>query len=77
MAKDRKGPHSYTFDKGNGILYSGVTNNLERRLDEHRQKYPNIRLRWSKRHPSMKAAREHEKILLQRREAEERNRRRR
>lgn len=70
-------PWTYTFDKGNGELYSGVTNNLERRLDEHKQKYPNLRLRWSKRHPSMKAAREHEKLLLQRRAAEKGHRRKR
>ena len=75
MAKYRRGPRTYTFDKGNGELYSGSTNDLDRRLNEHRQEYPNLRLLWSKSHPSMKAAREHEKILLMRREAEERNRR--
>ena len=77
MAKYRKGPHTYTFDKGNGELYSGSTNDLDRRLDEHRQKHPNLRLLWSKRHPSMKAAWEHKKVLLMRREAEEKNRRKR
>lgn len=53
----------YTIDEGDGTLYSGHTNNLERRMAEHKRDHPGMERRYSKEYPSKSAALEAERRL--------------
>lgn len=54
---------TYSFDKGNGKRRRGITQNPERRKQEHKRESPRMRdwRQWE--HKNEKAARDHEKHL--------------
>ena len=51
----------YYFKKGNRIVYGGITDDLERREQEHKQKWPNGHIFQVGRRTMEDAAREWEK----------------
>ena len=53
--------YKYYFKKGNKILHGGITNDLERREEEHKQKWPTGRIFQVGRKTSEEAARNWEK----------------
>ena len=60
MAK-AKDTYKYYFKVGNKIVHGGITNDLERRKQEHQQKWPNGHIKQVGRRTSEEAAREWEK----------------
>ena len=59
MGKTRDN-YKYYFKKGNGIVHGGITDNLERREKEHKQKWPNGHIFQVGRRTAEDAAREWE-----------------
>ena len=53
--------YKYYFKKGNKILHGGITNDLERREEEHKQKWPTGHIFQVGRKTSEEAARNWEK----------------
>jgi predicted GIY-YIG superfamily endonuclease len=60
MAKSRD-TFKYQFKVGNTILHGGITDDLERREDEHQQKWPKGHIKQVGRKTTEDAAREWEK----------------
>lgn len=58
----------YTIDEGNGRLYSGHTNDLDRRMAEHKRDHPRMKLRYSKEYRRKDDALEAERRLKRKRE---------
>lgn len=61
MAKQPRDTYKYLFKKGNKILHGGITNDLERREKEHKQKWPNGHISQVGRKTTEDAARRWEK----------------
>ena len=59
MGKTRD-TYKYYFKKGNRIVHGGITDNLERRKQEHKQKWPNGHIFQVGRRTAEDAAREWE-----------------
>ncbi|RJR34260.1 MAG: GIY-YIG nuclease family protein [Deltaproteobacteria bacterium] len=59
MAK--RDTRKYDFKVGNKIVHSGITNDLERREDEHKQRWPKGHIVQVERATTEEAAREWEK----------------
>jgi predicted GIY-YIG superfamily endonuclease len=62
MAKPRD-TYKYYFKIGNKIVYGGITNDLERREQEHQQKWPKGHIYKVGRRTTDEAAREWEKDM--------------
>lgn len=60
MGKPRK-IHKYCFKVGNKIVHRGITDNLERREGEHKQRWPKGHIKQVGRRTTDEAAREWEK----------------
>jgi predicted GIY-YIG superfamily endonuclease len=60
MSKKRD-TYKYHFKKGNKIIHSGITNDLERREMEHNQKWPGGHIKQVGNRTTEEAAREWEK----------------
>lgn len=59
MAKSRD-TYKYHFKVGNRVFHSGITENLERREEEHQQKWPSGHIKQVGRRTTEEAAREWE-----------------
>ena len=60
MGKPRD-TYKYYFKKGNRIVHGGITDDLERREQEHKQRWPNGHIFQAGRRTTEDAAREWEK----------------
>lgn len=60
MAKIRN-TYKYHFKIGNRIIHGGITNNLERREEEHKQKWPKGHIKQVGKKTTEEAARKWEK----------------
>lgn len=60
MGKPRD-TYKYDFKVGNKVVHNGITNDLERRENEHQQKWPDGHIKQVGRRTTEKAAREWEK----------------
>ena len=60
MAK-RRDTYKYQFKDGNKVLHGGITNDLERREEEHQEKWPGGHIKKVGRITTEDAAREWEK----------------
>ena len=75
MAKKKAKPNDgkttvYTINEGDGTLYSGHTNNLDRRMAEHKRDHPDMERVYSKEYASKAAALDAERRLQARRKKE-------
>lgn len=61
MTKQRD-TYKYVFKVGNKIVYGGITNDLDRREQEHKQKWPGGHIVKVGRRTTEEAAREWEKV---------------
>ena len=57
----RRNTYKYYFKRGNKIVHGGITNDLERREDEHQEKWPKGHISQVGRKTTEDAAREWEK----------------
>ncbi len=57
----RRDTYKYDFKKGNKIVHSGITDDLDRREKEHQQKWPKGHIKQVGKRTTEEAAREWEK----------------
>ena len=57
----RRDTYNYDFKKGNKIVHSGITDDLDRREEEHQQKWPKGHIKQVGKRTTEEAAREWEK----------------
>ena len=57
----RRDTYKYDFKKGNKIVHSGITDDLDRREEEHQQKWPKGHIKQVGKRTTEEAAREWEK----------------
>ena len=58
----KRDTNKYYFKVGNKIVYGGITNNLERRETEHKQKWSNVHIYKVGNKTTEEAARKWEKV---------------
>lgn len=61
MTKNTRDTYKYYFKEGNKIVHGGITNDLDRRDQEHKQKWPNGHIYQVGRRTTEEAARQWEK----------------
>ena len=61
MTKKPRNTYKYYFKEGNNIVHGGITNDLERREQEHMQKWPSGHIFQVGRRTTEEAARQWEK----------------